>query len=256
MKRPCSVESCIKEAESLGYCPSHYHRFRKYGDPLKGYPGPKATAIEAFNYYVSVSYDEDACWGWIGACMGSGPRKYGVFMAETVRYSAHRFSYTYHHGKIPDGYFVCHKCDNPPCCNPKHLFVGTAEDNSRDMSTKERSGNMLLTLQQVKDIRATYTGRKGEQVELAKKYKVNYRTISAILNGTSWKCATSDTGNKVLEDKLVGSKTCLTRSQAIEIKARYTGKHGEQSDLAKEYGVSNLVISRLLRGITWKDLET
>lgn len=78
-----------------------------------------------------VEYDTNGgCWLWP---VKSG---YGVFKGKR----AHRLSYEAFVGPIPDGLFVCHKCDVPACCNPDHLFVGTALDNSRDMVAKGRAG--------------------------------------------------------------------------------------------------------------------
>jgi hypothetical protein len=79
---------------------------------------------------------DDECWHWLGATAGNG---YGVIRSNTGRMTyAHRLSYVIFHGKIPNGHHVLHHCDNPPCVNPKHLFVGTHLDNVRDMHAKGR----------------------------------------------------------------------------------------------------------------------
>lgn len=77
------------------------------------------------------------CWTWSGARLPAG---YGRMSARTIRGSAytHRIAWTVTHGTIPEGKLVLHHCDNPPCCNPAHLFLGTHADNARDMTSKKR----------------------------------------------------------------------------------------------------------------------
>jgi hypothetical protein len=114
------------------------------------------------------------------SCIVVGGRK-GKTMA------VHRIIYEQCVGPIPEGMLVCHHCDNPPCCNPDHLFLGTHKDNMRDMTKKgrnfltigEKSGkNCKLSTEQVKSIRES----KELGYILVKKYKVSKSTISAIRN--------------------------------------------------------------------------
>lgn len=94
--------------------------------------------IAAFLAQVAVG-DPDECWEWQGSRSNLG---YGAVAVRGTGYGptgAHRVAYGIANGGIPDGMYVCHSCDNPPCCNPNHLFVGTHRDNMRDMDEKGRS---------------------------------------------------------------------------------------------------------------------
>lgn len=80
---------------------------------------------------------EDACWPWKGHCYGGG---YGSsYEHGKGKVPAHRIAWEVANGQsVPEGMVVCHRCDNPPCCNPKHLFIGTEQENIQDMHAKQR----------------------------------------------------------------------------------------------------------------------
>ena len=83
-------------------------------------------------------YQSDECWIWQGSKTSAG---YGQLWVDCKQVYAHRVSWEIHYEVIPDGMFVCHTCDNPICANPRHLFLGTASDNMRDMVAKGRNHN-------------------------------------------------------------------------------------------------------------------
>jgi HNH endonuclease len=147
------------------------------------------------------------CWLWTGPTHGNG---YGEFMFHRKRYSAHRFSFRLYNGTIRKGLHVLHRCDNPPCVRPSHLFLGTPADNWRDMiakghharvpdSFKARLGTdnnaHKLTNAQVKKIRKLYEserhlprkGRPHSSSILATMFHVDRHTIRRITTRRYWK---------------------------------------------------------------------
>lgn len=81
---------------------------------------------------------DDECWPWMASVAGKG---YGQIKIPGTRRNtySHRMAYELTHGPLPAGQFACHRCDNPCCCNPSHLFAGTAKANQSDMAKKKRS---------------------------------------------------------------------------------------------------------------------
>lgn len=129
----------------------------------------------------------DGCWNW-SACRDK--QGYGEFRFKMKKYKAHRFSWKVSFGDIPKGILVCHKCDNPSCVNPQHLFLGTQLDNIRDMVAKgrgfnrsgENNGMHKLSLVQVREIKKLYKSGKYLQKELSDIFKVGQDHLSRIIN--------------------------------------------------------------------------
>lgn len=94
-----------------------------------------AEKIERFWGRVDRSGGPDACWPWTRYC---DPAGYGRLYFQGNSFYAHRFAFIVSHGTIPEGLHICHTCDNPPCCNPAHLWAGTARDNAHDAQEKGR----------------------------------------------------------------------------------------------------------------------
>lgn len=117
-----------------GYCAKHYDRFRKYGNPLG--TARRTTAEQERQWLITNSVVTEAgCWEWQRARMGAG---YGNTRYQGKTINTHRLSYMLFVGPIPEGMYVLHKCDNPPCVNPEHLWLGTPADNMRDRDAKGR----------------------------------------------------------------------------------------------------------------------
>ena len=123
------------------------------------------------------------CWPWLGARMN------GIVVIHQENIRAHRLALAASGTSVSQRDFVLHSCDNPPCCNPAHLFVGTPAENSRDMSDKGRSRrgangtNVTLTPQEVLVI---YHEKNVSQADMAARYGVGRAAINDIKRGRNW----------------------------------------------------------------------
>lgn len=151
----------------------------------------------------------DSCWEWTGE---RSPFGYGRIKqhnkGEVRRFMAHRLSWEIHHGPIPNGQLVLHRCDNPPCVRSDHLFLGSPLDNMIDRSQKGRAPTGVksgaytkpervvkggahyrthLTENDVLDIRARYAKGSATLTELAREHRANIGTVWSIVNRRNWR---------------------------------------------------------------------
>lgn len=144
------------------------------------------------------------CWEWKA---GRIPQGYGAFGIRRKNFPAHRIAYLITHGCIDNEKCVCHTCDNPPCCNPAHLWEGTLTENAHDMQRKgrkfmgakasdlmklkavrgEAQGISKITAQAVREIRRKFNPPNINLVTLAREYGVRKQTIKQVVSRMTWR---------------------------------------------------------------------
>ncbi len=134
------------------------------------------------------------CWPWTAGCSKDD---YGAFRIAGITFGAHRIAYFIETGIDPGAQQVCHKCDNPPCCNPKHHFLGGSRENVRDAVNKGRwpigvrHHNAKLTVENVLEIIRRF--ESGEtQTALGLEYGIAQTGISLIVRRKAWKHASQN----------------------------------------------------------------
>lgn len=182
----CQEIGCGRRHYARGWCGKHYQRERIAGRLSKTQP-----RSETERFWSRINRKAaDGCWLWQGATNPSG---YGVFgVSPTYNVLAHRYSWALSNGTIPQGDKVLHRCDVRRCVNPAHLFLGTQQDNMRDMCQKkrnaygQRSGAAKLTDTLVV---AIYNRLKsGLSIgQAAVGMPVTPATVYAIKKGQTWK---------------------------------------------------------------------
>jgi hypothetical protein len=185
------------------------------------------------------------CWVWTAyrnncgyGLIGGGRRGAGMLRASRV-------SWVLAHGDIPKGLWVLHRCCNPPCVRPSHLYLGTHKDNCRDMvrdghSLKgERNPFAKLSPRTVVLIRRA----TGENAEIGRRYGVTGPTVSEIKTGKIWR----HVGGPRRAPKRGPEKLCWADVRAIRAARDVT-----QAALARQYGVRPNTISRIKGGVRWR----
>ena len=158
---------------------------------------PNPTTIARFWSKVDRSGGPDACWPWLSY---KNRRGYGRFHFAKHHVPAHRLAYELIHGPLDQHLVCCHRCDNPPCCNPAHLFGGTHRDNIQDAVAKgrwhhrtpprlrpdQRHWRAQLTETQVREIRRRIAAGEAQK-DLAAAFGVHRCCISDLHLGRTYR---------------------------------------------------------------------
>lgn len=148
------------------------------------------TDRQSRNFWSKVDKTE-GCWNWTGS--RDGRRRYGLFHLNTGMAAAHRVSFEVHRRVLRPGEMVLHRCDNPQCVNPGHLFTGTQVDNMNDMHSKGRgpnqkgvlNGNSKLNEDAVREIRRAHSVGESKR-GLGRRFGVTMTTITRIVRRVHW----------------------------------------------------------------------
>ena len=214
------------------------------------------NTVKRFWNKVDVRSKEE-CWNWTASKI----RGYGQMSKGKNKspYRAHRLSWMINRGEIKDNLHVLHHCDNPSCVNPNHLFLGTQQDNMKDMVSKnrqqrvsaEKATGSKLTWKNVNSIRSEYENGGVSMKDLAIKYGVWRATISSVLRNKSW-----IDKNYIVPEEMFGSSLKNDRVYRRKIRNWQVAgiledyeKSGSSRKTAKKYGVSKTTILKLKKGI-------
>lgn len=216
-------------------------------------PRVKETVSERLKAKTTVQ--PNGCWVWTG---NTNKKGYGLLSVGGRNRSCHRLVYAEQHGKIPDGLCVLHRCDNPPCINPDHLFLGTNAENNQDKIDKgrmplgEKVGSHKLSADQVAAIRRDF--RPGLSAVMAAQYGVIPATILSIVNGV-WRVGESPPcEHKPSSKGAANGNAKLTAELVRSIRARHSS--GEtQKAIAESIGVTISAVNLVVLRKNWRHVE-
>jgi hypothetical protein len=191
-RRYVAGEATLHIARSLGLHPSTVRRHVNAGGwrALRPVSVRPTVPIEQRLWPRVNRNGPNGCWIWTG---GKGRRGYGRIQHEGRTRAAHCVAYELTHGPIENDLLVCHTCDNPPCVNPAHLFLGTAKDNTQDalrkgrMTHGEKQWTAKLTAEAVIEIRHLYAQHAMGARALSKRFGVCETNIWCIVKRETWK---------------------------------------------------------------------
>lgn len=201
------------------------------------------------DFTARVEKKESGCWEWTKGKYEFG---YGRQRWKGKQWPTHRLVLRLMGVEIPKGMFVCHKCDNPPCCNPDHLFFGTTQDNTADKVAKgrqakrERSNGVKLSSEDVEEIRRVYYAGLATQEDLGIRFGVSQVRIGMIVRNEAWEsCQLGKLNFRSRSSK-------LTQEIADSIRVEYSLGVSNQRQLADKHGVHKTLISLIITNKIWR----
>ena len=209
----------------------------------------KKTWQERFWAKVDRSGGPDACWIWTGGRKGRG---YGEFYKDHRLLGAHRVAWELAIGPIPNGLDCLHSCDNPPCCNPAHLFLGTQADNNADMVAKgrdargDKNGSRLHPERLVRgDMH--FSRACPERLARGQRHGSHTHPERLVRGNQHW---TKQHPESIAYGERQGSAK-LTADKVAAIRDAYAVGGVSQQELADRYHVSQTNIGMVIRRKTW-----
>lgn len=229
-----------------------------------------------------ISKAQSGCWEWGGdkSLFGYG-RCCATFGGKKRILAAHRVAWMFANGPIPSGMCVCHKCDNPSCVNPGHLFLGTIADNNRDRHAKgrdatgaragsfvhaermlrgERHPRAKVSDADVVEIRRAYFAGEATQKQLGERFGIRDTQVSNIVRGASRDGVLSMSKVEPKETPRMyakGERHSMAKLSLADVKAiRELGSQGvPRREIAEKFGVSIASVGNILRFVSWKEAE-
>ena len=200
----------------------------------------------------------DACWWWMASKNQTG---YGLFSFAGKPKLAHRVAWELQNdATIPDGLLACHTCDQPACVNPRHIYIGTHQDNANDVTERDRrnhrrgedNGVSKLTNRDVLEIVARFNKGESGRV-IAADYDIGSSVVHNVMKGKTWSHLTGIQKGRTPDYTRRSWRTDLTDRDVVAIRERY--RNGEDQDLlATEYGLTDTSIRNLVSGRTFPDV--
>lgn len=233
--------------------------------PCKPLPTLSEDDKQRFFSKIKISGPDD-CHEWRFCRNSYG---YGVWRLRCVTYISTRLAYFISTGVQPGNLRVCHTCDNPGCCNPKHLFLGTSKDNSQDMVKKGRSrrgsshGGPILTEGDVSKIRELHANGELTQQQIADRFSVTNGSVSRIILCKTWRHTIRPEDLETVKSRrekgnlFAGeshSQAILKNEDVLRIREMYAAGCWSQARIGKLFGIHGGTVGDIIRRKTWKHI--
>lgn len=225
-----------------------------------GFKWSKKTEKEIKEYMQSfikakTIINKNGCWIWQGSLSkwGYGDVRIGP-VGQKKHVNVHKAAWLYFKGKVPQGLFVCHRCDVRSCCNPDHLFLGTAKQNQHDMISKGRDKQLRGSecpwskINEEVVLKILELCKKGLNcAEIGKQLNICKKQISDIKRGRRW----GHVGDRSGIAKIKPNKIILDEDKVRKIKRRFA-EGARIRTISLEYGINETTIADIKHGRTWK----
>lgn len=207
---------------------------------------------------------ETGCWEWTAGAHENG---YGYISVEGDNMGAHRLSYQLHKGEIPEGALICHRCHNPSCVNPDHLYAGDESSNAQDAIDNDdwpdmkETGlqNSPLTEDMVREMRELYATGDVTYSDLSERFDVAMATVSRVITGEGWDHVDGaidfDWRERSARKGSDNGVSKLTEDDVREIRDTYEREDITMAELGDRYDISSTNVSDIVNRNRWKHVE-